>query len=219
MQKKVFLFIGAPGSGKGTQAALLVSRMNAAHISTGDLLRSEVAQKSELGLKISSIVSSGQLVDDEIMIDLIKIHCSGLHSTLILDGFPRNLKQARSLVESSIFNQGEILSVFFNIDLLELRDRLVNRRSCPDCGEIYNLKFKPQAVNGKCDKCSSLRPLIHRADDTEEVVEKRLSLYKENAEAMKTYFGELGLLLNVDASLPQENVYLDLIDGMNLKNY
>ena len=207
--KPHLIILGAPGSGKGTQAAKLVEK-GYKHVSTGDLLRSEIAKGSELGQKVSGIMSRGDLVDDNTVMALLKANCDLDKVSYIFDGFPRNIAQAEML-EAQLLHGRKTLAVYFKIDLGILIDRVVNRRTCSGCGEIYNLKTKSPTVANVCDKCGRSDSLLQRKDDTTEVVVSRLKIFSDAVEPMLSYYKSKGLLVEVNAHRPENDVFEELV--------
>lgn len=203
--KPHLIILGAPGSGKGTQAAKLIEK-GYKHISTGDLLRSEIAKGTELGQKVSGIISRGDLVDDNTVMALLKANCDVDKVSYIFDGFPRNIAQAEML-EAELLQGRKTLAVYFNIDLGVLTDRVVNRRTCSNCGEIYNLTTKAPRVQNVCDKCGAQNTLTQRKDDTVEVVSNRLKIFADTVDPMLAFYKAKGALVEIDASLPEKTVF------------
>jgi adenylate kinase len=199
------IILGAPGSGKGTQAAKLVEK-GFKHVSTGDLLRSEIAKGSELGQKVSGIISRGDLVDDRTVLALLKANCDVDKVSYIFDGFPRNVAQAEML-EAELLKGKKTLAVYFKIDLSILISRVVNRRTCSNCGEIYNLETKAPRVADTCDKCGGVGTLKQRKDDTEEVVSNRLKIFKDTVDPMLAFYKAKGVLVEIDASMQEKDVF------------
>jgi adenylate kinase len=202
--KPHLIILGAPGSGKGTQAAKLVEK-GFSHVSTGDLLRSEIAKGSELGQKVSGIISRGDLVDDSTVMALLKANCQVDKVSYIFDGFPRNIAQAEML-EAELLQGRKTLAVYFKIDLSILVSRVVNRRTCSKCGEIYNLETKAPRTPDTCDKCGSVGTLKQRKDDTEEVVSNRLQIFKDTVDPMLAFYKAKGVLVELDASMQEKDV-------------
>jgi adenylate kinase len=196
--EKHLIFLGAPGSGKGTQAKLMVSECGYNHLSTGDLLRAEVAKQTSLGLKAKAIMESGALVGDDIVLELLKKNCELDKHSYLFDGFPRNITQAKALDEA-VLKGHNALAVYFHIDLNFLKERLVNRRACGQCGAIYNLLFSPPKIEGVCDTCGS-KDLKHRDDDKEEAVVNRLKVFESTIAPVLSYYESKGVLRRVDAS-------------------
>lgn len=198
------ILIGAPGSGKGTQAKKIVSELGYNHVSTGDLLRAEVEKGTELGQTIKSIMTSGELVSDELVLDLLKANCAVETSTYIFDGYPRNLAQAKDL-DRVLLGEVKSLAVYFDIELDTLVERIVNRRLAPKSGEIYNLKTRPPKVEGKCD--ISGEDLIHRKDDNEDTVRTRMKVFTDNIEPVLDYYESQGRLVRVDATKGLDEIF------------
>lgn len=205
--KPQLILLGAPGSGKGTQAARLVSELGYEHVSTGDLLRKEINSGSELGKKVQGIMEAGKLVDDHTVLELLNSNCDLETHQYIFDGFPRNYDQSKLLDEEVIKNAAS-RAIYFDIDLEMLASRLVNRRTCSKCGEIYNLLSKAPKVEGVCDKCGG--ELTQRKDDNEETVKTRLQVFKDTVEPILSYYEESGRLGRIDASQAPDAVFGDL---------
>ena len=199
------IILGAPGSGKGTQAANLVDK-GFKHISTGDLLRSEIAKGSELGQKVSGIISRGDLVDDKTVMALLKANCDVDRVSYIFDGFPRNVAQAEML-EAELLKGKRTLAVYFKIDLSILIARVVNRRTCSNCGEIYNLNTKAPKVLDVCDKCGGIGTLKQRKDDTEEVIANRLKIFKDTVDPLLAFYKSKDELVEINASEQEKDVF------------
>lgn len=197
----VWLFMGPPGCGKGTQASLLKSKLsNVNHLSTGDLLRSEIKSNSSLGVTVKSFVEAGKLVPDELILDIFSKTISeyASDSIVILDGFPRTTNQAESLL-SECLKRNIVLegALWFNVSNSVILNRTVSRRVCSDCGEIYNISSKVPAVGMICDKCGG--DVVHRKDDTFDIVSDRLATYEKDTEPLKKLFLSKNLLINIDA--------------------
>jgi adenylate kinase len=207
--KPHLIILGAPGSGKGTQASRLIDK-SYKHVSTGDLLRAEIAKGSELGQKVSGIISRGDLVDDKTVMALLKANCDVYKVSYIFDGFPRNIAQAEML-EAELLKGRKTLAVYFKIDLSILIARVVNRRTCGNCGEIYNLKTKAPQKTDVCDKCGSVGALKQRKDDTEEVVSNRLQIFKDTVDPMLAFYKNKNALLEIDASAQEDAVFSSLV--------
>ncbi len=207
MSRPQLILLGAPGSGKGTQAQKLVANMGYKHISTGDLLRSEIAKGSDLGKRVKQIMDEGKLVDDQTVLELLKVNCDLEGNSYIFDGFPRNIDQARAL-EEVVLQGANTKAVYFDIDLEVLVARITNRRLAPKSGEIYNLLTKPPKVPGKCDV--SGEDLIQRPDDNEQTVRNRLGIFKETIEPILAFYESQGVLARVNADQPSEAVYAEL---------
>jgi len=206
------IFLGAPGSGKGTQATRLENNKGYHHISTGDLLRSEIKKQSDLGIRVKQIVDSGGLVDDGIVLSLLKLNCDTKRYSYIFDGFPRNLEQAKSL-DHQVLQGVDTKVVYFELKTDILIDRLKNRRTCSKCNEIYNLVTSPPKVENTCDKCGSVG-LVQRLDDQPEVVKKRMEVFENTINPVLEYYDQKGLLVKVNAAEEVEAVYGEILKGI-----
>jgi adenylate kinase len=189
------VLLGAPGSGKGTQAKLLVEKYKIPQISTGDLLRAAVAAGTELGRKAKSAMDAGQLVSDDVVLGMIQERLSkaDAKSGFILDGFPRNIPQAQAL-DAMLARVGQPLqlALLVDVDTEVLMKRITGRRTCGACGAIYNIYYSVPKVAGKCDKCGGM--LQHRSDDNEATVRNRLKVYEEQTAPLVSYFKAQGKL-------------------------
>ena len=202
------IFIAPPAAGKGTQSDLLVKKYGYTHISTGDLLRSEVASGSELGNSLKEIMSSGSLVSDEIVTTLLRNKLSSLEGSFILDGYPRTLEQAKTL--SNLADElGIVLNTVIYLEMNETTamHRALGRITCPKCKRGYN-KFeelvKPKVEN-ICDDCNV--ELESRSDDTEETFKVRFSTYVEKTSPVLDYYKNLGKLEVIDANIESDEVF------------
>lgn len=198
----VYVFLGAPGSGKGTQAKMLESNNSFVHLSTGDMLRTAVAKGTELGQKVKSIMERGELVSDAIVLELIKSSLASLppSAKVILDGYPRNKTQAIALGHLlDDMGVGLKYVVYFDVEESDLVQRLVGRRSCPKCGASYHLKYSPPKRNGVCDQCGFIGELTHRSDDNEATVRERLKVFRDKTSELIGYYRDLGILRAINA--------------------
>ncbi len=195
------IFLGAPGSGKGTQAAFIAAKLKIPAISTGDALRKEVAIESEIGKLAKSYMDSGKLVPDEVVIGIIKnrIVQEDCQNGFILDGFPRNTSQADAL-ETMLNSLSKKIDRVFNFDVTEeiLIKRISGRFSCKNCGTVYNRYFKLPVKEGICDNCGSDQ-FDSRSDDTEETVKNRLKVYHDSTFELIGYYEKKNLLISIDA--------------------
>ena len=205
--KKVFIFLGPPGSGKGTQTSRLSDKLSIPHIDTGSLLRKNIQDNTELGIIAKSYIDKGNLVPSEVAAKVIKerIQKEDCKDGYILDGFPRSIEQAQSLEkimdELGRFSlKDDTLAVYFDIDNESLVKRLINRRSCPKCGTIYNLISNPPKIMDYCDICDS--KLTLRKDDNEEVARARFATYERETAPLYDYFKQMGILKEIDADNP-----------------
>jgi adenylate kinase len=192
------VLLGAPGSGKGTQARLLAERYKIRQISTGDLLREAVASNSPLGRQAKVAMDAGQLVSDDVVLSIIqeRILRPDARNGFILDGFPRSLPQAEAL-DLLLGSVGRPLdvAVLLAVDVDALLQRLVGRRTCLSCGQVYNVFYSPPHIDGRCDACGGR--LRHRADDNEETIGNRLRVYETQTLPVIDYYKEQGLLRTV----------------------
>lgn len=201
------IFIGPPGSGKGTQAKRLASRFDIPHISTGDMLREAVADGTELGRQAAPVMASGGLVSDDLMIGIIneRLAKADAQKGFILDGFPRTLVQAEKL--DNIVGNGEpplrVLQLLVPDDAIVRRITL--RRTCASCGAIYHLENNPPAKGSVCDRCGA--EVIARPDDTEEAVRKRLESFHRQTMPVATYYKSKNILREVDGVGPLDVVF------------
>ena len=196
------IFLGAPGAGKGTQAKRIAEHYHAAHISTGDILREAKRNETELGLKAKAYMDRGDLVPDELIIDMIreKMSESDFPSNWLMDGFPRTLPQAKAfddLLSGLNLELTSVLNIDVPMDLL--MDRLTQRRTCRKTGEIFNLKFNPPANPDDYD-------LYQREDDKEEAVQNRLAVYQRDTEPLIQYYREQNKLVDISGDQPVEDV-------------
>ncbi|PYQ61900.1 MAG: adenylate kinase [Acidobacteria bacterium] len=201
------IFIGPPGSGKGTQAKRLAATHGVPHISTGDLLREAIADGTELGRKAAPVLASGALVSDEIMVGIIKdrLNKSDARKGFILDGYPRTLVQAEKL-DGLVGNGSRPLRV---VQLLVPDDvivkRIALRRSCPQCGSIYHLETAPPKSDLVCDRDGT--ELVARPDDSEQVIRKRLDAFHKQTLPVATFYKSKSVLRQVDGVGPVDEVF------------
>lgn len=197
------ILLGAPGAGKGTVAKMLTALDGSVQISTGDILRGAVKEGSELGNKAKSYMDAGDLVPDDLILDIMgeRLLQDDCKAGFLLDGFPRTIPQAEALKEMLAKLNIE-LDAAVNLDVARevILDRLTTRRTCSNsaCQEIYNTKSKPTKVEGICDKCGS--PVIQRDDETEEAISKRLDTFNAQTAPLVGFYEQEGLLLNVNAT-------------------
>lgn len=207
------VLLGAPGSGKGTQAKLLSEKFKIPQIGTGDILRQEVAAGTGLGNKAKAAMEAAELVSDEVVLGIIQARLSRpeARTGFIMDGFPRNIPQAQEL-DAMLARLGKPvqLSVLVDVDREVLMKRITGRRSCPSCGAIYNIYFSPPKVPGKCDKCGSV--LQHRSDDNEESVRKRLQVYEQQSAALVSYYRAQGKLRTVRGIGSVNDIFKNVCD-------
>lgn len=201
------LLFGAPGAGKGTQSAYLVSKKNYFHISTGDLFRAAFKNETELGKKAKEYVDRGDLVPDSITVSMVEEVFEKLgEKSFILDGFPRNLAQAEVLQEM-LGRVGKTIdkAVFLRVPNDVLLGRLTGRRLCKSCGAVYHIEAKPTQKEGICDDCGSSE-IYQRADDKEDVIQNRLNTYQESTAPLIQYYKDSGKYVELDGMGEAEEV-------------
>jgi len=212
------ILLGAPGSGKGTQAQMLVEKYQIPQISTGDLLREAVSAGTELGIKAKAVMDDGQLVSDDIVLDMIKerLEQADTKNGFILDGFPRNESQAKSLDELlSELSWPLEKAVLINVDKEIIIQRIVGRRTCADCKQVYNMFTSPPTKDGVCDKCSG--ELTHRADDNEETIRKRLDVYDEQTAPLITYYQKQNILHSIECTGDIDDIFSSMCGILDQK--
>jgi len=207
------VLLGAPGSGKGTQAQKLVKQYGAPQVSSGDLLRDAVARRTELGLEAKVAMDAGELVSDELVLALIRERLSrpdALHG-FILDGFPRNIAQAKAL-NGALERLGQPIDavVLMNIDPAILLKRLTGRRSCSRCGRLFNIHTSPPTADTPCVDGGLEHALVQRPDDNEDTIRNRLEVYDAQTRPLIDHYRKLGLLCDVDAVGDVEEVFARL---------
>ena len=195
------ILLGAPGAGKGTVAKLLTKLDGSVQISTGDILRGAVAAGTELGKQAEAAMKAGDLVSDDLIMGIMseRLKEDDCKAGYLLDGFPRTIPQAEAL-KVMLAEMGETLDCAVEIDVARevILDRLTTRRTCTGCGEIYNVKSNPPAVEGVCDKCGE--PVVQRDDETEEAISNRLEVYNDQTAPLVGFYKNEGLLLSVNAT-------------------
>jgi len=205
---KIIVLIGAPGAGKGTQARLLQERQGIPQISTGDLFREMKSLDTPLAREVQAIMASGKLISDDITYRIVRERTSreDTAGTYLLDGYPRTAVQAEQLEKLAVEQGKGIQAIEIDVPRDELFKRLTGRRSCPVCGEIYNIYSKPPAQDGVCNDHPEAS-LEHRADDSEEKVSVRLATYDELTKPLLDYYERTGRLKKVDGTGEIEDIY------------
>lgn len=207
---RIILF-GAPGSGKGTQAAFISRDHGIPHISTGDMLREAARNGTEVGLKARSFMDRGALVPDQVMIEVVaqRLEKDDANKGFLLDGFPRTVEQAEKLDDIlKLRGTGLDVVIWLEVDDRELVKRLTSRRTCSGCGAIFNLLSQAPKIPDRCDKCGSA--LDQRVDDQQATAEKRLEVYQRQTSPLKDYYLSRGILKKIDGSKIPDEVYSSL---------
>ncbi len=209
------VLLGPPGAGKGTQAEKLARHYGVPHVATGDMLRDEVAKGTELGKRAAEYMHQGVLVPDELVREIVRNRLSQPECSrgFVLDGYPRNVKQARML-EEDLCRQGLTLNavVFLSVPTEVLVSRSSGRVVCSACGANYNVVTRPPRESGKCDRCGGR--LIHRQDDQEDTVRKRLEVYQQESLPVRDFYAARGLLRTVDGDQPVEEVFRSILEAV-----
>jgi adenylate kinase len=205
---KIIVLIGAPGAGKGTQARLLQERKGIPQISTGDMFREMKTLETPLAREVQAIMASGKLVSDDVTYRMVSERTSraDINGSYVLDGYPRTAVQAEQLEELAREQGRAIEAIEVNVPRDELFRRLTGRRTCPTCGEIYNIYSKPPAVDNVCDFHPDT-PLSHRTDDNEESVRTRLETYESSTAPVLEYYERTGRLKRIDGTGDVEDIY------------
>jgi adenylate kinase len=211
----LLILLGAPGSGKGTQAKLLAERLGLVHLSTGDILREEVRRGTQLGSQANQFMNAGELVPDVLILDMIKtkLVSESMNRGFIFDGFPRTVTQAEGL--GRLANEiGAGIDRVVNLDVDDelIVGRLSDRSSCDVCGAIYNDVSNPPRRAGFCDKDDAA--LVRRVDDSEAVVRNRLTVYHQQTKPLEEYYSRAGLLLKVDGQGTTDQVLTRILSSL-----
>lgn len=206
------VFLGPPGAGKGTQAVMLGEKKGFSHLSTGDILRKNVKDNTDIGKKAKAFMEKGELVPDDIVIEMMLDTIKRVQNKkdLILDGFPRTAYQAEKLdTELSRLKLPIDMVVYFKTSINTVVSRLAGRRLCSKCGANYHIVNMPPKQQGICDKCGA--ELYQRKDDTEETVKKRLEVYDSQTKELIDYYNSQGVLKEVSGDLEADKVYKQLM--------
>jgi adenylate kinase len=213
------IFFGPPGAGKGTQAKKIAKELNIPHLSTGDMLREAASQKTELGLKAQQLMQKGELVPDDIMISIVRdtLRQPKYANGSILDGFPRTVTQAESLV--NLFNELKIDTYFLvniAVEENEIIDRISKRRACKVCGNIFNYDEIKGTI--KCPVCHSENSFYQRNDDKEEVIKKRMEVFKKNTLPVLNFFEKKNVVINIDGTQAPDEVTTEILVKLKRNN-
>lgn len=205
------IMLGAPGAGKGTQAKKIAARFNIPHISTGDILRANIKEDTELGKKAKVYMDQGLLVPDELVVDIVvdKLNHPECANGCVLDGFPRTIPQAEEL-DQALKVIGQKVDFAINIEVPDenIVRRMGGRRACVGCGATYHMVYAPTKVEGICDVCG--HELILRDDDKPETVMKRLNVYHEQTKPLIDYYTNAGILKTIDGTVDIDEVFLTI---------
>jgi adenylate kinase len=201
------VLVGPPGAGKGTQAQFVAAELSVPKISTGDIFRANVSQGTPLGLKAKAYMDAGDLVPDEVTIEMVRDRLAEDDAAkgFLLDGFPRNVPQAQVL-DGMLLELGTSLDVVLElvVDDDEVVRRLSGRRTCRTCNRVWHIDFDPTEVEGVCDRCGG--ELFQRDDDREETIRHRLEVYAEQTAPLVGYYADAGILVGIDATGPVDDV-------------
>ena len=210
----IIIMLGAPGTGKGTVAGLLQEKLGIKQVSTGDIFRKNIKEQTELGKLAEQYISKGQLVPDDVTIKIVedRLNEPDVQEGIILDGFPRTVKQAEVLDEI-LAQKGKKVDKVINLTTPEeeIIERIVNRRVCSnqECKAVYNIVLNPPKVEGICDRCGS--EIVLREDDKPETVQKRLKVYHEQTQPLIDYYKNQGILKSVDGTQPMDEVFKAIV--------
>lgn len=202
------VLLGPPGAGKGTQAKSISNRYSIPHISTGDIFRKNISENTPLGIEAKSYMDNGQLVPDEVTINMVKdrLQQDDCKNGYLLDGFPRTVHQAEAL-DNFLTEREESIDTALLIEVPKefILERMTGRRVCPSCGASYHIKFNPPTNDGKCDLCGS--DVIQRKDDTEETVKERLDVYENQTQPLIDFYKNKKQLSVVDGTQAINEVF------------
>ncbi len=209
-QKKVLIFLGPPGSGKGTQAKRLSKNLNLPHISTGDLLRENIKNGTNLGAEAQGFIEKGQLVPDDLVVNMLfnRISREDCKKGYILDGYPRRASQADVLGER-LSGSDEVLALNLDVQDEVIVERITGRLTCRNCGVVYHKIYNPPMNPSRCDKCGG--ELYQRPDDQEKVVRKRLATYQEETRPLINYYAKKKCLITIDGNQTPDKVFNDIL--------
>lgn len=211
-----FILLGAPGAGKGTQAVEIKQKYNIPHISTGDIFRSNIKNQTELGKKAEGYLNSGELVPDELTIELVKdrLKQEDVKNGFLLDGFPRTIPQAEALDEflkELGIKSDRVINI--DVDKKVLIERITGRRVCKNCKASFHIVFNPPKVDSVCDYCGG--ELVTRADDNEEAVRNRIGVYESQTAPLIDYYNKQSLVLTIDGNKSPKEVTEEILKGLD----
>ena len=207
------IMLGAPGAGKGTQAKMIAEKYSIPHISTGDIFRANIKNGTELGKKAKTYIDAGQLVPDELVVDLVidRFKEDDCKNGYVLDGFPRTIPQAEAL-DKALAALGDKVDYAIDVNVPDenIVNRMGGRRACVGCGATYHLVYAPTKTEGICDVCG--KELILRDDDKPETVQKRLNVYHEQTQPLIDYYTKAGILKTVDGTVDINDVFAAIVE-------
>ena len=207
------IMLGAPGAGKGTQAQMIADKYNIPHISTGDIFRANIKNGTELGKKAKEYMDKGQLVPDELTVELLldRVANEDCKNGYVLDGFPRTIPQA-DVLDSELTKLGDKVDYAINVDVPDenIVNRMSGRRACLSCGATYHIVHIPTKVEGICDRCGA--ELVLREDDKPETVKNRLDVYHDQTQPLIEYYSNKGALVEVDGTKEMSEVFADIVN-------
>ncbi|MBQ9305350.1 adenylate kinase [Butyrivibrio sp.] len=210
------IMLGAPGAGKGTQAQMIADKFNIPHISTGDIFRANIKNGTELGKKAKEFMDKGQLVPDELTVQLLldRVANEDCKNGYVLDGFPRTIPQA-DVLDNELTKLGDKVDFAINVDVPDenIVRRMSGRRACLKCGATYHIEHIPPKKEGICDKCGS--ELVQREDDKPETVQNRLSVYHEQTQPLIDYYDKKNILKTVDGTKDMQEVFSNIVGILN----
>ncbi|MHB1644971.1 MAG: adenylate kinase [Candidatus Acididesulfobacter diazotrophicus] len=212
----VCILIGPPGAGKGTQAKNIANRYKCKLVSTGDILRENVENNTELGVQAKNYIDNGNLVPAELVAAMIKntMELYGININYLFDGFPRDIEQ--NVLFEKILNEFDLsvkAMIYINIEDDVVFDRLTNRRICPKCNRVYHLKFYPPKFDNLCDDCKV--ELITRDDDKKDVIKKRLEVFQKLTHPLVEYYKKQNKVIEINGNKNSEDVFKNIISGIN----
>lgn len=206
------IMLGAPGAGKGTQAQMIADKYNIPHISTGDIFRANIKNGTELGKKAKEYMDQGQLVPDELTVQLLldRVKNDDCKEGYVLDGFPRTIPQA-NVLDEELSKLGDHVDFSINVDVPDenIIHRMSGRRACLKCGATYHVDYIPPKKDGICDTCGS--DLVQRDDDKPETVKKRLEVYHDQTQPLIDYYDKKNILRTVDGTKDMKEVFSDIV--------
>jgi len=209
------VLLGPPGAGKGTQAAMLVEKYGIPQISTGDMLRAAVREQTSMGIKAKEYMDAGGLVPDEVVIGIVRdrLQQADCAAGFILDGFPRTVPQADALKQTLVeLDKPLDAAISLEVNTDALVERLTGRRTCSQCGKGFHLKFDPPGADGRCTACGG--ELVQRADDQEETIRNRMTVYQQQTAPLEDYYRREGLLTTIDGMAEIASVQQEIVTAL-----